>query len=142
MPLDRRARLVVDLGAERLERLLQVPDLLLRLLRVVPELLLELRALGGGLELAQHVEHRLLHRQRGAELVREELSRALDRLEHVDPFRRCREPGGYPTSARRNRHRTGALVSRSDAANVLRWGLWRRSRESKRERLHKPSSSI
>jgi len=29
--LDRRAWLVVDLGAERLERLLQVPDLLLRL---------------------------------------------------------------------------------------------------------------
>src|SRR5205085_2827487 len=51
--LDRRARLVVDLRAERMERLLQVPDLLLRVGRVVPELLLELCALRGRLELAQ-----------------------------------------------------------------------------------------
>jgi hypothetical protein len=67
---------------------------------VVPELLLELRA-ERRLELAQHVENRLLQRQRGAQLVREELSRALDRPETRRPLSRRRETG---TESARLRH--------------------------------------
>src|SRR5581483_6389766 len=72
-PLDRRARAVVLLLAERVEALLEVADLALRLLPVVPELLLELLALRGFGQVVEHPEHLPLHRERGAELVDEEL---------------------------------------------------------------------
>ena len=52
------------------------------LLRVVAELLLQLRPLRGVLELAEHAEHGVLHLQRGAELVSEQLGRRFDLVEH------------------------------------------------------------
>ena len=83
--LDRRARLLVVILAERVERPLEVADLLLRLavmLREIPSKLGVLRLL---LKVLEHLEGRLLHRVRGAELVDEQLARSLD-LGHLTPF--------------------------------------------------------
>src|SRR5205085_3445532 len=106
-PVDRRAGLRLDLLAQRLERALEVADLLLRLLVVVPEVLLEPWVVRLLLELFEHAEDGLLHRQRGAQLVDEELSRSLD-LGHTDPFlvvddfafpARPASNGGFPLRA-------------------------------------------
>jgi hypothetical protein len=53
---------------------------------VVRELLLQRGIVRFLLHRLEHLQHRLLHRQRGAELVREELGRTRD-LWHPDPFR-------------------------------------------------------
>jgi hypothetical protein len=80
--LDGWARAVVGLLAERPERLLEVGDLLARLLGVVPELLLELVLLGGLFQVAEHLEHGVFHRERRAELEVEQILRCLELLEH------------------------------------------------------------
>src|SRR5581483_684991 len=82
-PLDRGAGARVRLLAERRERLLDVADLLLRLVGVVAELLLELVALGGLLEVAEHLEHGVLHLEGGAQLVAEELLGRIESFEHA-----------------------------------------------------------
>ena len=106
--LDRWARLVVDLRADRPERLLEVLDLLPRLAGVMAELLLQLRAPRRLLELGEHAEHLLLHRERRAELVREELSRRLDLVaEHVDPFSSL-DGGRLPHASRAKPNQTRA----------------------------------
>jgi hypothetical protein len=68
-------RAVVGLLAECREGLFNVPDLGLRLFRVVAELLLELLALRLLLEVPEHLEHGVLHLQRGAKLVVKQLLR-------------------------------------------------------------------
>src|SRR3954452_5554962 len=98
--LDRRARRVVDLRAERLEDALEVLDVALRLLVVLPQRLLQMLVVCVVLEIGKHLENRLLHLQRRTELVDVELLRRLDRSaedRHVlTPFCRLSSPG-YPT---------------------------------------------
>src|SRR5690349_22824117 len=79
-PLDRRAGRVVRLLAERRERLLEVAHVALRLLEVVLQRLLQLRILRVLPELREHLEDRVLHLQRRAELEQVELARCFDRL--------------------------------------------------------------
>src|SRR5581483_1379854 len=114
--LDRRARLLVGLVADRLEDLVEVADLPLRLLAMVPELLLQLAAVRLFDELAEHLLDGVLHRQRGAELVDEELLRVVYRraFQHVDPLARCRFEVGFPGQA-------GSMLVLSDqAVQVIR----------------------
>ena len=85
-PVDRRARLLLDLFAEGVEDPVQVLNLLLRLLLVVPQILLQLAVGGLVLELLEHFQDRLLHRQSRPELVDEQLGRRLD-TRHLTPFR-------------------------------------------------------
>src|SRR5207237_8805738 len=83
--VDRRTRLRVRLGAERVECPLEIADLLLGLAMVRAEVLLELRVVRLLRELLEHPEDRLLHGERGAQLLDEQLARSLD-LGHLTPL--------------------------------------------------------
>src|ERR671935_683360 len=110
-PVDRRTGLLVDLLAERVEDPVQVLDLLPRLLLVMAKILLQLRVGSLVLELLEHLQNRLLHRQSGTELVDEQLGRRLH-TRHYDPLSVwIRHQLGYPGPAGRNRPRAEFAAS-------------------------------